>query len=90
MNLLNKFKSIFKGNSEEKPMTRDEKIGYLANELIKELKASGRSIANPEISKGFGSFDVLVHYLGTEREEVLIKNIINGWEIEAKPTFKEF
>lgn len=89
MNLLNKFKSLFKGNSEEKPMTHDEKIGYLANELIKELKASGRSMQCNEYDKGFGHMDFWVHDLGKERAYIEMQNS-SKWSLKVKPTFKEF
>lgn len=89
MNLLNKFKSIFKADSEQKPMTHDEKIGYLANELIKELKASGRSIEDSHISEGFGSLAIYVHRLNTEDASMNIENT-GKWRIEVKPTFTEF
>lgn len=88
MNILNKFKSIFKDKNKEQ--THDERIGYLANELIKELKASGRSVALPHISKGYGSVDICIQNLGTENEYISVESIINDWEIKAKPTFDKF
>ena len=80
------WKITFKANR----LDADEKVGYLANELIKTLKASGRTIAHPEISEGFGSIDIIVHSLGENDEKVYIKNVTNGWSVTAKPTFKEF
>lgn len=73
-----------------KRLDADEKIGYLANELIKQLKASGRSIAHPCINKGFGSVDISVYNLGTKYESLAVFDLINKWEIKTKPTFKEF
>jgi len=73
-----------------KRLDADERIAYLANELIKELKASGRSIALPGIDEGFGSFDITIYNLGTEDESMSVKSIINNWQVEVKPTFKEF
>lgn len=87
MKILSKFKSFFKAKNKQ---AHDERIGFLANELIKELKASGRSISKSKISKGFGGFDISVYNLGTENESLKIFDLINNWEIETKPTFKEF
>lgn len=84
-----RFLSFF-NRKKQKHQTHDEIIGYLANELIKELKASGRSIELSDIDEGYGSFDITVQNLGSKNEYVSIGNIINDWEIKVKPTFKEF
>ena len=76
--------------SKKTKLNANEKIGYLANQLIMELKASGRSIALPGIGKGFGSFDISIYNLGTEDESMSVKSLINNWQVEVKPTFKEF
>jgi hypothetical protein len=95
MNLLNKFKSIFKSYDEagviqtDTSMTSDEKIGYLLNELIKELKASGRSIACPSIASDFGSISIYAQRIGSTDSFVEICNT-SGWSFKAKPTFEEF
>ena len=68
----------------------DERIGYLANELIKQVKASGRTIAKPDIDKGYGSLDINIHWLGTDRAVMYVGDSINHWEIKTKPTFGEF
>ena len=73
-----------------KRLDADEKIGYLANEIIKAIKTSGRSIECPKISEGLGSVDIVVHNLGAENENLRVQNLINKWEIKTKPTFKEF
>lgn len=73
-----------------KRLDADEKIGYLANELIKALIESGRSIAHPEVSKDFGSVDISVHNLGAENEVLIVYDLLNKWETKTKPTFKEF
>jgi ribosomal protein S12 methylthiotransferase accessory factor YcaO len=43
-----------------------EKIETLVNELIQELNAQGLSVQKRDISEGFGSFRVFMHYLDTE------------------------
>lgn len=68
----------------------ENKIELLINELIEELKKDGKSIASPDINKGFGSFTVFVHNLGTEEKVISIQKLSSGWEINLKPTFKEF
>lgn len=70
----------------------ENKIELLINELIEELKKDGKSIASPDINKGFGSFTVFVHNLGTEEKVISIQKLSGGqeWEIKVKPTFKEF
>ena len=68
----------------------DERIGYLANELIKQVKASGRTIAKPDIDKGYGSLDINIHWLGTSNAVMYVGDIANKWEVKTKPTFKEF
>lgn len=73
-----------------KRLDADEKIGYLANELIKELKASGRSIQCNENDKEFGSLLIWVHRLGKENATMDLQNCPNGWSFKTKPTFKEF
>ena len=82
MGLASKLKSIFK-------IKRKEKIEFLVNELIKELKKDGKSIASPDTSKDFGHFGIWVFDLGTKDEKILIDKI-GEWEIRVKPTFKEF
>lgn len=72
-------------------LNADEKIGYLANELIKELKASGRSIQCKNTDKSFGSLMIWVHHLDDdENSKIVMQNKSNGWEIDFKPTFNEF
>lgn len=89
MNKLFKF-FLRKNNIETKKLDVDERIGYLANELIKELKASGRDISLPDIDDGYGNFGIYVHNLGNDNEKIIISNLINDWEIKIKPTFGEF
>ena len=71
-------------------MDTDERIGYLANELINQIKASGRTIAKPDIDNGYGSLDISVHRLGTSNAVMYVGDIANKWEVRTKPTFKEF
>jgi len=73
-----------------KRLDADEKIGYLANELIKELKASGRSIQCNEGNKGFGVLMIWVFNLGKENGKIEIQCNSNSWKVKTKPTFKEF
>ena len=82
MGLASKLKSFFK-------IKRKEKIEFLVNELIKELKKDGKSIASPQTSKDFGHFGIWVFNLDSKDERVLISKI-GEWEIRVKPTFKEF
>ena len=91
MQLLSKFKSIFK--QPEKPKSTEEQIEELVNKLILKLKADGKSIALPEIDKGCGSFSVFVNDLGTEKAEILIMkfgNCEDDWEVRVKPIFNKF
>lgn len=81
-----KWRITFKANR----LDADERIGFLANELIKAIKESGRTIAHPEIAKDFGSLDINVHWLGKDKAAMYVENIQNHWKVEAKPTFKEF
>jgi hypothetical protein len=76
-------------NIKTKRLNADERIGFLANALIKELKASGRSIEDSHISEGFGSLDIYVHRLNTEDASMNIENT-GKWRVEVKPTFTEF
>ena len=82
MGLASKLKSFFK-------IKRKEKIEFLVNELIEELKKDGKSIASPDTSESFGHFGIWVFDLGTKDEKILIDKI-GEWEIRVKPTFKEF
>ena len=82
MGLASKLKSFFK-------IKRKEKIEFLVNELIEELKKDGKSIASPDTSKDFGHFGIWVFNLDSKDERVLISKI-GEWEIRVKPTFKEF
>lgn len=84
------FKKIFKKQEQKQEQTHDEKIAELANQLIIELKNSGRSIAKRHIGPDYGSFGITVHNLGTKNEVLIIHDIINDWEIRVKPTFGEF
>lgn len=91
MQLLSKFKSIFK--QPKKPKTTEEQIEELVNKLILKLKADGKSIALPEVGKGYGTFGVFVHDLGTEKAEIVIMkfgNYDDDWEIKVKPIFNKF
>lgn len=74
----------------EKEKTSDEKIAELTNQLIVELKKSGRSIAKRHIDPNYGAFSISVYDLGTKAEELRIHDVVNGWEVKAKPTFTEF
>jgi hypothetical protein len=76
----------FKANK----LDADERISFLANELIKAIKESGRTIAHPEIANDYGSLDINAHWIGTEKAVVYVENIQNKWKVTAKPTFKEF
>lgn len=82
MKFLRKFRNKF-------ILSRKEKIEFLVNELIKELKKDGKSIASPDTSKDFGHFGIWVFDLGSKDERVLVSKI-GEWEIRVKPTFKEF
>lgn len=87
MSISSKLKSIFSlGNRKE--VRESNRIEYLTNELIEELKKDGKSIASPYVSNDFGSFTVFVHNLGTENEKISL--CTNNWEVTVKPTFKEF
>lgn len=82
MKFLSKFRNKF-------ILSRKEKIEFLVNELIEELKKDGKSIASPQTSKDFGHFGIWVFDLGTKDEKILIDKM-GEWEIRVKPTFKEF
>ena len=66
MGLASKLRSIF---SKEK-VEEQNRIEYLANELIEELKKDGKSIASPDISKDFGHFGIWVFDLDSKDERV--------------------
>jgi len=87
MKLLFKF-FIWQIDFKTKKLDEDEKIKFLANELLKAVQASGRIIAHPEISKGFGSVDVAVHNFGTKDADLRVQCVTNRWEVKTKPTFK--
>ena len=72
--------------------TSDERIGYLANELVKELKASGRSIQCKESDKGFGCLNIWVFNLDSENAHMELEATGggDGWKMKIIPTFKEF
>lgn len=90
MQLLSKFKSIF--TQPKKPKTTEEQIEELVNKLILKLKADGKSIALPEVGKGYGTFSVFVHDLGTEKAEIVIMQLgtDDDWEVRVKPIFNKF
>ena len=90
MQLLSKFKSIFK--QPKKPKTTEEQIEELVNKLILKLKADGKSIATAEVGKGYGSFCVFVHDLGTEEAKIIIMKFgtDDDWEVRVKPIFNKF
>lgn len=90
MNCKAWYKSIFK--QPERPKSTEEQIGELVNKLILKLKADGKSIATAEVGKGYGSFCVFVHDLGTEKAEIVIMKFSNhdDWEIKVKPIFNKF
>lgn len=71
-----------------KKKTTEDKIAELTNKLITELKADGKSIGSPDISKGFGSLIIWVHNLENEKREITLES--NGWRIAFEPTFTEF
>jgi hypothetical protein len=63
----------------------DAKIISLANELVSAIQESGRSIAYPEVHKGYGALDVRVKNIGTENAGLQVESICNSWIIEGKP-----
>lgn len=72
-----------------KRLDKDEKIAYLANELVKELSASGRSMACPDVAEGFGSLTIFAHRIGGENPDITIEN--RFWDsMKITPTFKSF
>jgi len=71
-----------------KKLDEEEKIKFLANELIKSVQASGRVISHPDVSKGFASFMIYIHNFDKESAEVDIDGGTNVWRISTKPTFK--
>lgn len=89
---MSKILNFLKRNMKDKrqttlvDQTRDEKIGCLANELIKELKASGRSIGS---DSNFGGLTIWVHQLGKEDAYIYLDKC-GKWEMRIKPTFNEF
>lgn len=87
--LLNRDKKV---EVQETPVeqTLDGRIGYLANELVKELKASGRSIQCNERDKGFGNLMFWVFDLDGENAHIELAAHVDGWKMKIKPTFKEF
>lgn len=71
-----------------KKLNADEKIGYLANEIIKEMIASGRKVESCN-SKGHGYVPIWIHHLGMEDAKIEIED--NKFErIIVKPTFDKF
>ena len=68
----------------------DEKIIELANQIVVELKNSGRNVGLEYIGKGYGSFDITINFLGTEHELLRVESIINNWRVEGKPMIKRF
>lgn len=80
---------LWRINVKIQKLGQDEKIEYLANELVKTVKNSGREIEQPSISKGFGSIDITMHRIGTDKQSMSVQSINNGWEIKIKPTFGE-
>ena len=71
-----------------KRLDADERIAYLANELIKELKSSGRSIQCYDSNKDFGNLDIWVHHLTNKDSYLELTN--SDWSFKTKPTFKKF
>lgn len=65
-----------------------EKVGFLANELIKAIQDCGYSLEIPKVEKNYASFGVTVFRYGQYDAELAIYCISNGWDIRAKPTFK--
>ncbi|EGD47086.1 hypothetical protein Cpap_1478 [Ruminiclostridium papyrosolvens DSM 2782] len=68
-------------------MDEDEKIKYLANELVKSIQASGRIVSLQNVGEGFGRIDINLFNIGTKKEELCVENILNKWSISTKPTF---
>jgi hypothetical protein len=66
-----------------------DKIISLANRLIKAINEQGLSVMNPDISKGFGAFDINVHNYGTNTAIVEVNKICenggNKFEFKGKP-----
>jgi hypothetical protein len=88
MGLASKLRSVFNiGNKEE--VKSDNRIEFLVNELIEELKKDGKSIGSPDIADGFGAFTVWVFGIGTDEPRINISKL-GKWEVRVKPTFKEF
>ena len=65
----------------------DAKIEYLANELIRAMQDSGRQVAMPEISTGYGSVDINVYNMNTEKESGRIYYQGCKKSIDFKPSF---
>jgi hypothetical protein len=82
---------FFKWNIETKIKRLDgpDRIVFLANKLIKEINAQGRSIMNPSISTGFGNLNIYIHWYGTDNPILQICKISeNGgdkFEFQGKP-----
>lgn len=91
MNLSFKFfawRITWRINSKVEKLDSDERIIFLANELIKEIQDSGKSVSNPLISNGFGSVDIYLHNFDKGSPSLVVENIINGWRITGIPTIK--
>lgn len=84
MNKIFKF-WLWKISNKAKKLNADEKIAYLANELIKTLRDSGRSI---ERDPDFGNLTIWVHNLTNEKSSVELES--NNWRFKTKPTFEKF
>ena len=69
-------------------MDGEDKVKFLANELVKAVQQSGKSIMHPTISSGFGSIDINAHRLDKSDPVLIIENVSNKWSISTKPTFK--
>lgn len=83
-----KFK-LYQGKIKSKTsrLNTEEKVKYLANELIKSIEQSGKSILLPSIHEGYGSLDIDIFNNGTDKAELSVMSILNGWEITTKPNF---
>ena len=70
-------------------MDADEKIGYLANELIKAMQGAGKQVALPDINEGFGSIDINVHRIGKENSTGYVSYQSGRHSIKFTPDFGE-
>lgn len=66
----------------------EEKVRFLANELIKSIQDCGYSIQQSTIDKKFGTVDINIYKYGTPDEVLRIENMANKWSIEGKINFK--